>query len=61
MTDLYRNQLRIVLQEFKNTFSDMVNLSSMRERVKYNRKNKYSDITIEEITNRINELESLAT
>ena len=61
MTDLYRNQLRIVLQGFSNTFSDMINLSSMRERIKYNRKNKYSDITIEEINNRIKELESLAT
>ena len=61
MTDLYRNQLRIVLQGFSNTMSDMESLSSMRERVKYNWVNKYSDITIEEITNRINELESLAT
>lgn len=58
MTDLYRNQLRIVLQGFSNTMSDMESLSSMRERVKYNWVNKYSDITIEEITNRIKELEN---
>ena len=57
MTDLYRNQLRLVLQGFSNTLSDMISLNSIRERVRYNWRNKYSDITIEEINNRINELE----
>ena len=58
MTDLYRNQLRIVLQGFSNTMSDMLDLTFDRERIKYNWVNKYSDITIEEINNRIKELEN---
>ena len=58
MTTLYRNQLRLVLQGFSNTMSDMLDLTFDREKVKYNWVNKYSDITIEEINNRIKELEN---
>ena len=61
MTTLYRNQLRLVLQGYERTFSDLGELYSAKMRVSWQMVNKYSDITIEEITNRIKELESLAT
>ena len=61
MTDLYRNQLRLVLQGFVNNFGDISELYLRRLKIMDTWRNKYSDITIEEINKRINELDPLAT
>jgi len=58
MKDLYRNQLRLVLRGYQKTFGDLSELYSTRELIKARRVNKYSDITIQELTNRISELEN---
>lgn len=57
MIDLYRNQLRLVLEGYRQTLSDMSELSWAIERIKVkSSENRWKQINIEEAERRLSEL-----
>lgn len=57
MIELYTNQLRIVLQQYRNTVSDIQELYWAKNRIINKSKNNiYKEINIREIDNRLAEL-----
>ena len=57
MIELYTKQLRIVLQQYQKTYSDIGELYWAKNRIEEKSKNNiYKEINLREIDNRIKEL-----
>ena len=57
MQELYRKQLRLVLQDYRNKMGDINELSGAYMRIRgVSREGKYKQINLEEAEKRLNEL-----